>query len=84
VRPKFYRIGPKASSRATGYTLLNGDRLFPGYGGPDATPEERCSFLKPGVSFVDFPEVPVFQSEAKLRGGRYRAPRSRSQEGRIH
>jgi Protein of unknown function (DUF1629) len=65
-RREFYKVGCSVRSRAGRYTLLNGDRLFPGYGRPDATPAKRSAFLKPGVSLQDFPEAPVFLADEKV------------------
>ena len=63
---KFFEVRCRVRSHAGRCTLLNGDRLFPGYGRPDATPAERSDFLKPEVPFRDFPEAPVFMRDARL------------------
>jgi hypothetical protein len=65
-RRKFYWLHRRVRSRASGFRLLHGDTLFPGYGRPDATSAERSAFLKPEVPLQDFPEAPVFLSDSKL------------------
>jgi len=56
---KFYAVGYKIATRVSGFHLLNGDNLFKG--GPP-------TFLPPlgQRGFSDYPERPVFLSDAKL------------------
>ena len=59
MRRKFYAVSSKATSRAGGFRLLNGERFFSG-GPPIFVPP-------PGQrGFRDYPEAPVFLSDPKL------------------
>src|SRR5262249_49059566 len=62
VRRKFYQVR-HGRGRAGGFELLNGDRLFPALRVPA---ENRSHFLRPNVPLQNFPEAPIFLSDAKL------------------
>jgi len=76
-RRKFYEVRCRVRSHADRYSLLNGDKLFPGYGRPDATPAERSVFLKPEVPFRDFPETPIAPPRNVMNSHSLMASRSR-------
>src|ERR1700687_5478649 len=57
-RRKFYRVSKSTASRASGFELLNGDKLIKG---------GKAAFLPaPMIPFRDYTERPVFLADAKL------------------